>query len=176
MILKKIDTKLKIIKEENDKEWNFTYRSLIPPIFEIKNSNKMHVFVDIKELENYLVDICNFYEKTKKLQIKNLIKIDNELKNIFEKFLIKLKNQKKFFQEIINQKIKIKKINLNYFKKNFIPYEFQLDMLEIFLLLVLVKQLLQLWLQFHYFIKMKLILYLLLVQNLLQLLDILRVN
>jgi uncharacterized protein YebE (UPF0316 family) len=100
---------------------------LIPPIFEIKNSNKMHVFVDIKELENYLVDICNFYEKTKKLQIKNLIKIDNELKNIFEKFLIKLKNQKKFFQEIINQKIKIKKINLNYFKKNFIPYEFQLD-------------------------------------------------
>ena len=118
MILKKTDINLKVIKEKTDEEWYFIYRNEIPNIFEKK-------LISIKELSNYWIDICSFYIKTKKLQNQNLIKIDNAIKNIFDIFLIKYKAQEEYFKNVINNQTKTKKINLECFKKNFIPFDFQ---------------------------------------------------
>ena len=122
MVLKKINTNLIIIKEVSDKKWNLIYRNIIPNIFK---KDESPIKIPINELSNHWIDICVFYEKTEKLQNDNLIKIDSEIKNIFNDFLIKYEKQKQNFKKIINDQVKIENINLNYFKKDFIPFDFQ---------------------------------------------------
>ena len=118
MIFKKVDNNLKIIKEKADSDWYLDYRKIKPNIFK-KDS------ISMTELFDHWIDICSFYVKTKKLQSENLIKIDNEIKNIFDIFLVKYKAQQEYFKKVINNQIKTKEISLDYFKKDFIPFKFQ---------------------------------------------------